>query len=587
MAKIINIKTYVLIFKGGIKIKKKYMLSFIIVFFLLIPIYQPAIANSTKINTIPHNNILYVGGSGPGNFTRIQDAVNNASSGDTIYVYSGIYYENIFIDKSIILQGENKTTTILDGCGQHDVVHIQPIADNVTIKQFTIQNSGNVYGAGFDVGMEIHSHNTVISENILKNHPNMALQLFASNNNLITNNFFIDNNQTALNVMSSSNNIISYNIFLDNYAQSIFIDAIGKSSNNNIHHNLLENSIRGLITYQKDNNIHHNDFINTSIGAIAHYNFYRKTITKNTWDHNFWENRHLPGFKYIPGLLGLINLNIDLNPSKTPNIQSNYQQYNIQSYKDINKWAILIGVGFNPHQYVYSRRDLADLQEILLNNGWENDHIHILLEEKATREAIINSFSWLIDNGIDEDDFLFFYSGTHGYYIEDQSPFDEPDNKDEYIQPFDYDWETDDFCITDDELADLFNSLPVINMSIIIEACHSGGMLDGDCDLKKSGRVVLTCCNVEESGFPNSLRRRWLYCFYLCKGMKGLADKNHDQYISVEEMHNFVYPRVKIRSSIVNFLRFHSLMVQNPQIYDGWPTEENNEEELKILYLES
>jgi hypothetical protein len=33
---------------------------------------------------------LYVGGSGPGNFTKIQDAVDNASDGDTVFVYDGL-----------------------------------------------------------------------------------------------------------------------------------------------------------------------------------------------------------------------------------------------------------------------------------------------------------------------------------------------------------------------------------------------------------------------------------------------------------------------------------------------------------------
>jgi len=38
---------------------------------------------------------LYVGGSGPNNYTSIQDAINDASDGDTIYVYddSSPYHE--------------------------------------------------------------------------------------------------------------------------------------------------------------------------------------------------------------------------------------------------------------------------------------------------------------------------------------------------------------------------------------------------------------------------------------------------------------------------------------------------------------
>ena len=42
---------------------------------------------------------LYVGGSGPGNYTRIQDAINDSSDGDTVYVYNGTYSGHLFINK--------------------------------------------------------------------------------------------------------------------------------------------------------------------------------------------------------------------------------------------------------------------------------------------------------------------------------------------------------------------------------------------------------------------------------------------------------------------------------------------------------
>lgn len=61
------------------------------------------------------SRILYVGGDGPGNYSKIQDAIDNASNGDTVFVYNGIYYENLVVDKSINLQGENKEYTIIDG----------------------------------------------------------------------------------------------------------------------------------------------------------------------------------------------------------------------------------------------------------------------------------------------------------------------------------------------------------------------------------------------------------------------------------------------------------------------------------------
>ena len=46
---------------------------------------------------------LYVGGSGPGNYSSIQEAIDNASDGDTVFVFdeSSPYNESITINTSI------------------------------------------------------------------------------------------------------------------------------------------------------------------------------------------------------------------------------------------------------------------------------------------------------------------------------------------------------------------------------------------------------------------------------------------------------------------------------------------------------
>ena len=94
---------------------------------------KPAILNS-------RGAILYVGGSGPNNYSTIQGAIDDANFGDIVYVYddSAPYYENVIIDKSINVTGENRATTIIDANYIGTVVTIT--ADWVNISGFTIQN---------------------------------------------------------------------------------------------------------------------------------------------------------------------------------------------------------------------------------------------------------------------------------------------------------------------------------------------------------------------------------------------------------------------------------------------------------------
>jgi Bacterial Ig domain len=106
------------------------------------------ISNNSSIR----GNTLYVGGAEPGNYTKIQAAIDNASDGDTIIVYAKTYYENqIIINKAISIQGAGLTTTIIDGSDailtSDGLVRIIANGD-VTFQGFTIRNAGGRSGYG-------------------------------------------------------------------------------------------------------------------------------------------------------------------------------------------------------------------------------------------------------------------------------------------------------------------------------------------------------------------------------------------------------------------------------------------------------
>ncbi|MBC7128862.1 MAG: right-handed parallel beta-helix repeat-containing protein [Thermoplasmatales archaeon] len=84
---------------------------------------------SRKINM---ERVLHVGGNGVNNYTKIQDAINDSVDGDTIIVHEGFYEENLIINKSLKILGENakiKTSSI------------EIYANNVYIEGFSIEGN--------------------------------------------------------------------------------------------------------------------------------------------------------------------------------------------------------------------------------------------------------------------------------------------------------------------------------------------------------------------------------------------------------------------------------------------------------------
>jgi hypothetical protein len=260
------------------------------------------------------------------------------------------------------------------------------------------------------------------------------------------------------------------------------------------------------------------------------------------------------------------------------------KEINLKNESEI--WAVIIAVGD-------IKRDTYGVNsfiEILLSQGCSNNNIKKLIEENATKQQILNEpFEWLKNNDIKDEDIIIFFFSMHGSRIEDQQPYDEPDNYDEYLVPYDYDNLNN--YILDEELNNKFYSLNFKNLVIIFETCYSGGMIDGANDLSQSGRIIITSSNANESSWPMYLRTRWLFPNFLFQGLSGLADLNEDKVITVEEAYKYAEKPTIKRSTILAFVYSfiplipHEFFPQHPQIYDGWPSHEDNDEELPLINL--
>lgn len=168
--------------------------------------------------------IIYV----PANFSKIQEAINAANPGDTVYVSNGTYYENIIVNKKDLrLLGEYKGNTIIDGSGTGTVVYV--VEPNVTVDGFTIRNSGTETG---DSGIFLYSSDCCLKNNIIENCTS-GIQLGNSHRNYIVDNI-IQNNIYAIYLRLSWNNTFKDNIIQNNTCGICLRD---QSNNNCLYHN--------------------------------------------------------------------------------------------------------------------------------------------------------------------------------------------------------------------------------------------------------------------------------------------------------------------------------------------------------------
>jgi parallel beta-helix repeat protein len=96
----------------------------------------------------------------PDDYSSIQDAINHAGAGDTIYVRNGTYHEHLFLNKTLSLVGESRFGTVIDGDGTCTSVVV--VADNVNISNFMIRNGE----AGIDIS---GSGDAIVSNAIVLN----------------------------------------------------------------------------------------------------------------------------------------------------------------------------------------------------------------------------------------------------------------------------------------------------------------------------------------------------------------------------------------------------------------------------------
>jgi parallel beta-helix repeat protein len=422
---------------GGVNTKNRVMS--IAICLLMITSISSSITQNAGQSSPSSSGIIYVDddntsgiedGSLAHPFNTIQEGVDAATSGDKVYVFNGTYYEHISISKShLILQGENRNTTTIDGGGSGDVVGIT--VDWVNVSGFRIVNGINGISLSYSsystiTGNNISSNNwcginalgfgnnnAITSNNILSNGVGIFYQM--SSNNIIANNRVSLNHNFSIQLCTSSdNNIITGNNISSNDKWGIWLV---DSSNNNIitGNNISSNGYVGITLHKSSNNdiILNNVFLN-GLHGIELIESLDNDIAFNNISSN--------GYPGDTNLWWGISLRSSLNTSITDNnfyrdgvfisgeIVSHYNSHNIPANNIVNGKPLYYhkdSSSINIHGIPIGELILANCTDIDIRN-LQIDNTDVGIEVAFSTDTIITN------NNVSNNWYgIFFYASSN------------------------------------------------------------------------------------------------------------------------------------------------------------------------------
>ncbi len=207
-------------------------------------------------------------------YQHIQDALNVSLDGYTVFVFNGIYYENLEIDKSIHLIGENKESCYIidDFSGSSSALTINK--NHVIISNLTINGIANAYSIYIksdytnvydnnimSSDLSVHSNYNTISHNFFNVSDFYAIRLEFSSFNYVFENTLVSKDLSGHGILLNggvNNQIIKNNITTGGFS-SIDLDSCG-----NI---IADNEMTGGgINYLLDST-HNNNIFNNSVNG--------------------------------------------------------------------------------------------------------------------------------------------------------------------------------------------------------------------------------------------------------------------------------------------------------------------------------
>jgi len=294
-------------------------------------------------------------------YEKIQEAINapETQNGHTIVIGAGTYYENVVVNKTISLFGENREKTVIDGKGAGNSISV--IANGVLISELTATNCGDSYpnsgiflnmvedaivtccnvsynrGHGIFImwgtnnsllnnvieynvqpGIRVDgtAAHALIANNTIENNQPDGIFLYSAYHVLIEKNTILNNKQCGITPQGGSTNItIRHNFVLNNGWHGIFF--VGSTASLIEANILAKNGLSGLgfVGSSDHNSISGNtvegnsrgiSFYESSNNSIIHNNFWNNASQVDTYNSvNSWDSGYPSGGNYWSDYTGI------------------------------------------------------------------------------------------------------------------------------------------------------------------------------------------------------------------------------------------------------------------------------------------
>ncbi|MCS7061776.1 MAG: caspase family protein, partial [Anaerolineae bacterium] len=230
-------------------------------------------------------------------------------------------------------------------------------------------------------------------------------------------------------------------------------------------------------------------------------------------------------------------------------------------------YALVIGIAGYPHITplpINVLNDAADMAAMLKRAdraGYPADHVRILLDDQASKQAILDGLRWLTERTDEDSTAVVFFSGHGARVVERGAPAN-------YLLPYHTQVNAlRDTAIRSDELTQALSAIRAGRLVVILDACHSGGTGEAKDALapeaeaikgnpsddlyeelrQGNGRVILASSKSVELSYVLPNARNSLFTQCLLEGMDGKARHRGDGTVRIFDLAEYVMEEVPAR----------------------------------------